>query len=128
MIYRLGADAVMVVHFAFILFVAIGALLAWRWPRLVWLHGPALVWGLATLTIGLACPLTSLEKGLRRLAGTEGYSGGFVDHYLDDVVYPEEYGIHLRAVAAVAIVAGYVGMRRGKVTLGAEREGGRLLE
>lgn len=112
MIYRIAADAVMVAHFAFILFVATGALLAWRWPRLVWLHVPALAWGLATLTIGIECPLTGLEKGLRQLAGTEGYTGGFVDHYLDNVVYPEEYGGLLRALAGMAIIAGYVLLHR----------------
>ncbi len=116
MIYRVAADAVMVLHFAFILFVAVGALLAWRWPRLVWLHVPSLAWGLATLTIGLACPLTAMEKGFRRLAGTEGYAGGFVDHYLDDVVYPEEYGSLLRALAGLAIVAGYVLLHRRTAT------------
>ena len=115
MTYRIAADAVMILHFAFILFVATGALLAWRRPRLVWLHVPALGWGLATLAIGLDCPLTGLEKGLRRLAGTEGYTGGFVDHYLDNVVYPEAYGSLLRALAGVAIVAGYLLLHRRTV-------------
>lgn len=112
MLYRITADAVVVVHLAFIVFVAAGPLLAWRWPRLVWLHLPALAWGVGTVLIGVSCPLTGLEKGLRRIAGTEGYEGGFVDHYIEDVVYPGEYTLLLRALAVVVIVAGYLGLRR----------------
>lgn len=102
----------MVLHFAFIVFVATGALLAWRWPGLVWLHLPAVAWGLGSLLIGIPCPLTALEKGLRRRAGSADYQGGFVDRYIEDVVYPEEYTVVLHAVAAVVIVGGYLGLRR----------------
>lgn len=112
MLYRIAADAVVLVHFSFIVFVAAGALLAWRWPRLVWLHLPALAWGIVSVSIGVECPLTGLEKGLRRRAGTAGYEGGFVDHYIEDVVYPDEYTGVLRTLAAVIIVAGYLGLRR----------------
>jgi hypothetical protein len=109
MLYRILADAVVVVHLGFIMFVATGALLAWRWPALVWLHLPALAWGVGTIAIGFPCPLTSLEKGLLGLAGTGGYGGGFVDRYIEDVVYPDEYSLVLWTVAAVAILGGYVG-------------------
>lgn len=112
MLYRIAADAVMILHFTFIVFFAAGPLLAWRWPRVVWAHLPALAWGAGTVLIGFQCPLTGLEKGLRRLAGSEGYDGGFVDHYIEDVIYPDEYAFVLRALAAVIIAAGYVGLRR----------------
>lgn len=120
MLFRVLADAVVVVHFGFILFVAGGPMLAWRWPRLVWAHVPALAWGVTTVTVGVPCPLTPLEKHLRRLAGSEGYEGGFVDNYIEGVVYPERYTSVLRAAAAVLIVAGYVGLltaaRRSRAT------------
>lgn len=67
--YRLMADLLVVIHVAVIVFVGAGALLARRRPWLAWLHGPSLIWAFATITIGLPCPLTSLEKLLRRLAG-----------------------------------------------------------
>ena len=114
MLYRILADGVVIVHLAFIMFVAVGAVLAWRWPLLVWAHLPAVGWGVAAVTVGVTCPLTPLEKGLRRLAGEEGYRGGFVDHYLEGVVYPDEHSVVLRALAAATIVAGYLGvLRRG---------------
>ena len=113
------ADAVVVVHLVFILFVAVGALVAWRWPSLVWLHVPALAWGVGTVTVGLACPLTTLEKRLRRTGDGDVYTGGFVDRYVEDVVYPDEYSGVLRGLAAVLVVAGYAGLwhrRRDRLT------------
>lgn len=107
---RTLADLVVVVHLAFILFVGLGALLAWRWPRLVWLHVPAAVYGLTIVTVGFDCPLTPLEKHLRRRAGDAGYEGGFVDHYLEGVVYPGDATPLLQAVGAAAVVAGYAGL------------------
>lgn len=112
MVYRVLADVVVLIHLAFILFVAVGALLAWRWPRIAWAHLPALVWGIGTVTIGFPCPLTSLEKALDRRADGDVYVGGFVDRYIEDVVYPDEYSSILRSLAAAAVVIGYIGLRR----------------
>ncbi len=119
MLYGILADAVMVLHLAFILFVATGALLAVRWPSLVWAHVPALAWAVGTVLIGFECPLTHLENALRRLSGAEGYDGGFVDRYIENVVYPEEYTLVLRALAAAAIVAGYVALSHRRRTAAA---------
>lgn len=116
MVFDAFAGVVLVVHLAFILFVAAGALLAWRWPWLVWLHVPAVAWGVGIIVIGYECPLTPLEKWLRKRGGGEGYQGGFVDRYIENVIYPEEYTPPLRALAAVMIVTGYLGLVRSKRT------------
>jgi hypothetical protein len=113
MVFDVMADAVVVVHVAFIAFVAVGALLAWRWRWLVWLHVPAVVWGVGIIAIGWDCPLTPLEKWLRRQDG-QSYEGGFVDRYLEGVVYPEELTPLLRAVAALLVVIGYVHLLRAR--------------
>ena len=116
--YRLLADVVVVIHLGFIVFVAVGALLAWRWPGALVLHVPSVAWALASVTVGLTCPLTVVETFLRGRAG-EGYGGGFVDHYVEGVVYPERLTPLLRALAAVAIVVGYAGLlRRRRRTAG----------
>src|SRR5690606_36523026 len=86
--YRIAADLVLVLHFAFIVFVGLGALTVARWPRLAWLHVPAALWGVAIMLAGGLCPLTPLEQGLRRAAGQAGYTGGFIDHYLVPLIYP----------------------------------------
>ena len=88
MLYRWLADAVVVVHGAFILFVIAGGLLLLRLPRLVWLHLPAAVWGAFIEFSGRICPLTPLENRLRLDAGVAGYGGGFVAHYLLPLIYP----------------------------------------
>ncbi|HEJ3978977.1 TPA: DUF2784 domain-containing protein [Pseudomonas aeruginosa] len=88
MSYRLAADALVWLHLGFILFVLFGGLLPLRWPRLAWLHLPAVAWGCAVEFLGLPCPLTPLENRLRRAAGDAGYSGGFVEHYLLPLLYP----------------------------------------
>ena len=80
MTYRLLADLVVLIHLAFIVFVALGAILAWRWPYLVWAHVPVVAWAVAIVAIGFTCPLTPLEKLLRRRAGGEAYEGGFITY------------------------------------------------
>jgi hypothetical protein len=110
MAYRMVADAVVVVHFGFILFVAAGGLLAWRWPGLVWPHLAAVAWGAGIVAIGWDCPLTPLEKQFRRLAGEQGYEGGFVDRYIEGVIYPERYTALLRVAAALLIAVGWTGL------------------
>lgn len=82
------ADLVVVVHLLFILFVAAGALLLFRWPRLAWMHLPAAIWGVLVEWAGWICPLTPLENALRRAAGEAGYGGGFVERYLLPLIYP----------------------------------------
>lgn len=88
MIYRVLADAVVLFHFSFVLFVILGGFLLRRWPRLVYLHVPIAVWGVLIEFAGWICPLTPLENHLRGLGGEAGYEGGFIDHYIIPVLYP----------------------------------------
>jgi hypothetical protein len=88
MLASLAADAVLVLHLAFILFVMFGAVLVlWR-ARAAWLHLPALAWAVWISATHGICPLTPLENSLRRAAGDAGYTGGFIDHYLMSLIYP----------------------------------------
>jgi hypothetical protein len=67
--YQAGADVVVVIHLLFIGFVGGGVFLAWRWPRIIWAHIPAVVYGALVEFAGFTCPLTLLENDLRRHAG-----------------------------------------------------------
>ena len=89
MLYRLLADVTVVAHLAFVLFVVGGGLLVLRWPRLVWLHVPAAIWGAFIEFAGWMCPLTPLENWLRQRGGEQGYDVSFVEHYLIPLLYPE---------------------------------------
>lgn len=88
MIYRALADLVLVVHLAFVVFVVLGGLLVLRWPWVAVLHVPAAIWGVLIEYKGWICPLTPLENSLRASAGLVRYSGGFIQHYIQPVLYP----------------------------------------
>ena len=82
------AEVVVVVHFCFVLFVLFGGLLALRWRWVRWVHLPAAVWGALISFAGWICPLTPLEKWLRRQGGQGGYEGSFIEHYILALLYP----------------------------------------
>jgi hypothetical protein len=80
MLYRVLADGVVLLHFAFLAFVVLGGLLVLRWRQFAWLHLPAAAWGAYVEFYLHYCPLTPLENQLREQAGLGGYHGGFIDH------------------------------------------------
>jgi hypothetical protein len=88
-VYSLVADAVLILHFAFVLFVVLGGVFVLRWPRVAWAHVPTAIWGAAIEFGGWICPLTPLENTLRDAAGEATYRGDFVARYLMPVIYPE---------------------------------------
>ena len=87
--FRLAADLVLLLHAAFVVFAVLGGLLVVRRRRWAWLHLPAAVWAALIELAGWICPLTPLENYFRRRAGAEGYEGGFIEHYVWPVIYPE---------------------------------------
>ena len=88
MLYRFLADAVVVIHLGFVLFVVAGGFLVLRWPRTAWVQLPAAAWGVLVEWSGWVCPLTPLENWLRLHGGVAGYAGGFVERYFLPVLYP----------------------------------------
>ena len=118
MIHRLAADAVLLLHLGFILFVLLGGVLAvrWRWAPL--LHLPAVAWGVYIELSGRLCPLTPLENRLRIAAGDAGYAGGFIEHYLLALIYPAgltqdvQYVLAAIVVGVNALAYGWVWRRR----------------
>lgn len=105
MLHAIAADTVLVLHFAFIVFACGGALLVVRWPRVAWLHLPALAWAAWIVASHGICPLTPLENSLRHAAGQQGYDGGFIDHYLMPLVYPPGLTPQHQDWLALALVA-----------------------
>jgi hypothetical protein len=88
--YRALAELTVVVHFAFLLFVIGGGWLVGRWPWIAAPHLLAAAWGVYVEAMpGIICPLTPLENRFAALAGQEGYTGSFVEHYLVPIIYPE---------------------------------------
>jgi hypothetical protein len=88
MLYRLLADATVVIHLTFVVFVVAGGLLVGRRPWVAWLHLPAAAWGAWSEFAGWFCPLTPLENWLRQQGGRAPYSASFVERYLLPALYP----------------------------------------
>jgi hypothetical protein len=89
-VYRVLADAIVLVHLGFVLFVVFGGLLVLRWPWIIYLHVPAAAWGIAVEWSGWICPLTPLENLLRERAGMTSYQGDFIERYVVSLLYPAE--------------------------------------
>lgn len=118
---RVLADATVILHLAFVLFVVAGGLLVVRWPRTAWVHLPAVAWGAWVEFAGWSCPLTPLEHWLRERGGQAAYTSSFVDEYLMPVLYPPSLtrevqwglgGLVLTINVAVYLVALRVRRRR----------------
>jgi Protein of Unknown function (DUF2784) len=103
-VYWALAVAVAVTHGAFVAFVALGGLLTPRRPRLAPYHLVAGAWGVAGLLVPLACPLTGLENWARRHAGRPALPTGFVDHYIEGVLYPAALTPLARLVVAASVL------------------------
>ena len=103
--YSLLADLIVALHLLFVFFVALGGLLALRWPVVAWLHVPAAAWGAFVELTGRICPLTPLENQLRALAGRAAYEGDFVGRYLLPVLYPAGLTLQAQAWLGAAVIA-----------------------
>ena len=104
MIYRLFADAVVLVHFAFVVFVVAGGVAVVYRPWIGWLHVPAVIWGAVIEFAGWICPLTPLENWLRYRGGQAGYTGGFIEQYLLPILYPSGLSRSVQFILGTAVV------------------------
>ena len=98
----------MVIHFGYLVYLVVGGFLAWRCPRAIYPHLVAVGWAVGIVLVGIPCPLTGIEGWLRSEAG--GF--GFIDRYLEGVVYPEEFTTVLRVAVAVLVAVAYRGWFR----------------
>ena len=109
--YALLADLTMLVHFTFLAFVVFGGFVAMKWPCVIWAHVLLAAWGFSTIVFSIRCPLTDVEDWARARAGEAKLTGtGFIDHYLEGVLYPEEYTGLLQAAAALVVAGSWVGL------------------
>ena len=97
---RLLAALVLAFHLAWILWVIFGALWTRGRPWLTTLHLASIVWGIIAEVGPWSCPLTTLEQRLESTAGMRSYTGDFLVHYLDAIVYPH---LSVRVIVGCAI-------------------------
>ena len=88
MLWTFAADAVVVIHLLWIVFIIAGASIGRRIVWIKWLHIGSLLFSLAMQLFHWICPLTRLEVWLRRRGNpTAGYAGDFIAHYAERLVY-----------------------------------------
>lgn len=106
MIFAIVVALTVALHFAFVVYVAIGGFVALRWRRTLWLHVPAVVWGIGIGIQRLDCPLTWVERWARARAGMAPLpADGFIAHYITGVFYPSGWttGVQLVVFTIVAV-------------------------
>jgi hypothetical protein len=104
-INRYAANLVLLFHFAFVAVAVFGGLGVLISPMWAWVHVPIVAWSSVVNLAGWTCPLTPLENRLRAEANGTGYDGGFVQHYIGPLVYPNGMPRRFELIAGVAIVA-----------------------
>ena len=87
--YEFAANLTLTVHFAFIIFVVFGALLFFVSAKIIYVHVPALIWGIYIELTHSVCPLTYLENRFLQKANLTTYSEGFIQNYLVPIVLTE---------------------------------------
>jgi hypothetical protein len=95
--YQLLADAVLLLHFAVIVFVVgglaavlVGNAAGWRWVNDWWFRlAHLLAIGVVVVQswLGQHCPLTILESWLRVQAGAQAYQQSFIEHWVQRIIY-----------------------------------------
>jgi len=104
LLYLILTDLVVIIHVLFIIFALLGGLLVIARRYLIIVHLPAAIWASLISFMGWICPLTPLENYLRNAAGADGYTGGFVEHYLMPILYPIGITANIQIVLGIFVV------------------------
>lgn len=133
-LYLVAADLILLTHTLFVAFIVVGLvailvgkLRAWSWVRNPWFRCAHLA-GIGIVVVqawlGARCPLTVWEMVLRERAGDTTYSGSFVSHWLETILYyraPAWVFVLSYSVFGLLVAAAWLWVRpRG---FGAPREG-----
>ena len=102
--HELAAGIILIIHFLFIFFVIFGALLFFVVKKIVFIHIPAIIWGIYIELTNSICPLTYLENWFLHKANLTTYSEGFIQNYLVPIVYPVSLTKDLQIYLGIALI------------------------
>jgi uncharacterized protein DUF2784 len=108
--YRLLADGVAGVHYAYLAYLLVGGFVAWRWPRTIALHAFAAVWAVLIIAAPVPCPLTAAQNALRERGGQPLLRDSFIDTYIRGTFYPAAHQTETRFVVAGIVAASWLGL------------------
>ena len=104
MIYKLFTTLIIFIHFLFIIYVLFGAFLGMKWPKSLFVHLPSFFWGAYIELSGGVCPLTPLENWLRIKGGNISYAGDFIEHYVENLVYPPGLTRKIQIIFGIIVI------------------------
>jgi len=123
-LYLLAADAILYLHVLIAVFITaglilifIGKFLSWSWVLNPWfrlIHLLAICIVVIQSWFGVICPFTTLEMYLRSRAGDAVYSGTFISHWLENILYyqaPAWVFVVAYTVFAVLVIASWYFIR-----------------
>ena len=102
--YEFLATLTLIIHFIFIIFVILGALLFFVKPWTLYFHIPAFIYGAYVEFTQRICPLTYLENYLLTKANLATYSASFIQNYLYAIIYPINLTKEIQISLGVALL------------------------
>jgi hypothetical protein len=120
--WRVLADAVVGVHFAFLAYVIFGGFVAWRWRWTIVTHLAAAIWAALIIFVKIPCPLTALQNQFREWAGEPPFRAGFIDTYVTGRFYPTGDARLVQVLVAAVVLVSWVGYARRWRRISAQRQ------
>ena len=102
--YEFFANLTLITHFIFILFVIFGGLIFFIFSKVIYIHLPALIWGIYIEFNNSICPLTYLENWFLYQGGLTTYSGNFINKYLYQIIYPEGLTANIQIYLGITLI------------------------
>jgi Protein of Unknown function (DUF2784) len=102
--FELLSGLTVIVHLVFVIFVIAGGLVVIKWPWLMSLHIPAVIWAAAVELFGWICPLTPLENWFRQRSGQSLYETDFVERWVLPVLYPHDLTRQVQIVLGLFVI------------------------
>ena len=102
--YEFFANLTLIAHLIFILFVIFGGLLFFIFSKIIYIHFPALLWGIYIELTNTICPLTYLENWFLYQAGLTTYSNNFINNYLFPIIYPEGLTTDIQTYIGITLI------------------------
>ena len=102
--YETFANLTLIAHLIFILFVIFGGLLFFIFSKIIYIHFPALLWGIYIELTNSVCPLTYLENWFLYKGELTTYSNDFINNYLFPIIYPEGLTIDIQIYLGISLI------------------------
>ena len=102
--YEFFANLTLIAHLIFILFVVIGGLIFFIFPKIIYMHLPALSWGIYIELTNSVCPLTYLENWFLYKGEFTPYSNNFINNYLIPIIYPEGLTNEIQIYLGISLI------------------------